>query len=432
MKQHNSFFSQRRPQSWSRLDNAAKIFPPTSSARDSKVFRFACELTEPVDPVCLQAALEATVAQFPFYRCALRNGFFWYYLEQRDFVPQAEEEDEPPCSMLYRGDGGDPLFRVTYYRRRINLEVYHALADGTGALHFLRVLVYHYLAAAHPDEYAGLPPIDYDASATQKMDDSFLKYYRREQKDAPAAGPRAYHLHGATLPDYRLSIIEGRTPVAPLLAQAHAHGATLTVFLVAVMIQAIHSQMSLREERRPVVVTVPVNLRNYFPSATARNFFSVVNVGYDFSAGSGELDDIIAKVNRDLESELTADRLARRMNRLAHLEHMMLLRVVPLFLKIPVLRLSNRISEREITASFSNLGKIAMPPAMCSRIRLFDVFFTTRRLQACMSSFGGSFVLTFTTPFVATDVQRSFFRALAALGLDVTVTSNLAEFEEAN
>ena len=38
---------------WSRLDNAAKIFPPTSSARDTKVFRLACTLTQPVEPLSL-------------------------------------------------------------------------------------------------------------------------------------------------------------------------------------------------------------------------------------------------------------------------------------------------------------------------------------------------------------------------------------------
>ena len=36
---------------WSRLDNAAKIFPPTSSKWGTKVFRFVCELIEPVDSV---------------------------------------------------------------------------------------------------------------------------------------------------------------------------------------------------------------------------------------------------------------------------------------------------------------------------------------------------------------------------------------------
>ena len=56
---------------WWRLDNAAKIFPSTSSAHDSKVFRFFCELKEDVDPAALQAALDKTMEMFPIWRRAL-------------------------------------------------------------------------------------------------------------------------------------------------------------------------------------------------------------------------------------------------------------------------------------------------------------------------------------------------------------------------
>ena len=418
---------------WSTLDNAAKIFPPTSSAKDSKVLRFACELTEDVQPDFLQQALDKTLRQFPFYRSRLKKGIFWYYLEEYDYAPQVEPETDPPCSMLYSGDSRDALFRVSWYRKRINLEVYHALSDGTGALNFLRVLVAHYLTLAHDTDFEGLPPmLDYDASATQKMDDSFAKYYSGKTSAPPEINPVAYHLHGARLPDYRLSIIEGQMSARALLNKAHEYGVTLTVFLVSALISSIHSQMSLREEKRPVVITVPVNLRNYFPSATARNFFNVVNVGYDFSRGNGEFEDIVATVSAALKSELTAEKLARRMNRLAKLEHMMLLRVIPLFLKIPVLRLFNYLSDREITASFSNIGKVDMPAQLHPYIRLFDIFFVTRRMQTCMATFGDTFVITFTTPFVSADVQREFFRTLTGMGIDATITSNLAEFEEAD
>lgn len=418
---------------WSTLDNAAKIFPPTSSAKDSKVLRFACELTEDVQPDFLQQALDKTLRQFPFYRSRLKKGIFWYYLEEYDYAPQVGPETDPPCSMLYSGDSRDALFRVSWYRKRINLEVYHALSDGTGALNFLRVLVAHYLTIAHDTDFEGLPPLlDYDASATQKMDDSFAKYYSGKTSAPPEINPVAYHLHGARLPDYRLSIIEGQMSARALLNKAHEYGVTLTVFLVSALISSIHSQMSLREEKRPVVITVPVNLRNYFPSATARNFFNVVNVGYDFSRGNGEFADIVAAVSAALKSELTAEKLAHRMNRLAKLEHMMLLRVIPLFLKIPVLRLFNYLSDREITASFSNIGKVDMPAQLHPYIRLFDIFFVTRRMQTCMATFGDTFVITFTTPFVSADVQREFFRTLTGMGIDATITSNLAEFEEAD
>ena len=415
---------------WSRLDNAAKIFPPTSSARDSKVFRFACELTEPVQPEPLQQALDATLEQFPFYRCALKKGFFWYYLENRDLPVKVEPESDPPCAPLYRGDGSDPLFRVSYYRCRINLEVYHALADGTGATRFLQQLVRRYLLLIHPDVKAEeLPPDPFAASPSQRFDDSFARYYTPGGKLLPSDSRAAYHLRGAKLPDCRLSIVEGSLSAKEALALAHRYNVSLTVFLSAVLVRAIHSRMSLRDERRPVTVTIPVNLRNYFPSDTARNFFGVVDISYDFSTRSGELEDIIDQLRTGLEKELTAERLSVRMNRLARLEHMMLLRLIPLFLKVPVLRLFNFLADRQVTASLSNLGRIEMPAPLSGFLRGFDVFLSTRRIQVCLSSFGDNLVITFTTPFVNTDVQRSFFCQLAEMGLSVTLSTNLAEFE---
>ena len=66
-------------QPWWTLDNAAKIFPSTSSSHNSKVFRFVCELQEPVEPLILQAALDKTIERFPMYRSVMKLGWFWYY-----------------------------------------------------------------------------------------------------------------------------------------------------------------------------------------------------------------------------------------------------------------------------------------------------------------------------------------------------------------
>ena len=64
---------------WSRLDNAAKVFPANSSKADTKVFRFSCELYEPVEEEVLEEALGQTLRFFPHYQSVLRHGLFWHY-----------------------------------------------------------------------------------------------------------------------------------------------------------------------------------------------------------------------------------------------------------------------------------------------------------------------------------------------------------------
>ena len=76
---------------WTRLDNAAKIFPPTSNKQDTKVFRFACQLNEWVEQNILQQATEKTLETFPIFRSVLKHGLFWYYLEKTELVPDTSD-----------------------------------------------------------------------------------------------------------------------------------------------------------------------------------------------------------------------------------------------------------------------------------------------------------------------------------------------------
>jgi len=418
------------PPRWSRLDNAAIIFPANSGARDSKVFRFFCELKEPVEPRPLQTALDKTVSQFPFFRSVLRKGLFWHYLEDSDLPVEAALEDMPPCAPMYRAESKSLLFRVSYYNCRINLEVYHALADGTGAMQFLSTLVYHYLLEKHEQEFSGSPPkLPYHATRSQMWDDSFQKYYERPAFALPARGKNAYRLRGERLPEHRLSVIEGRMPLKALLDCCHARGVTLTVLLTAVLIRAIYEGMPLRKRDRPVVITIPVNLRNYFPSESTRNFFTVVNVPYDFSRQEDSLDAVMDSVKRTFLEELRPEKLHERLNLLCTLEHNIPLRLMPLALKNPILRTAGGLARRKTTASFSNVGKAVMPEELGGYIRLFGAFTSPNQLQATSCSFLDNYVITFAGNLRGHDTECAFFRSLIQMGIDVTVASNLSLLE---
>ena len=126
---------------WRKLDNAALAFPLVTGENDTRVFRFYCQLKEEVDSDILQQALDRTMEKYPLFQAVLRKGLFWFYLEQRDLPAKVEEEKRPPCSEIYVPDHKTLLFQVSYYKTRINFEVFHALTDGTGAMLFLKELV---------------------------------------------------------------------------------------------------------------------------------------------------------------------------------------------------------------------------------------------------------------------------------------------------
>lgn len=421
----------KKTRRWSKLDNAAKIFPSTSNKRDTKVFRFACELYEEIEPHILQSALDKTIKLFPLYTSILKKGLFWYYFEASDIHPVVKKENKSPCSPIYNGDRKSLLFRVTYYKKRINLEVYHALTDGTGALHFLRTMVFYYITKKYADDFKdNIPTIDYDASETQKLDDSFLKYYNKEKARKPLKGQKAYEVTGERFLYNNINVIEGRMSVKALLNKAHQYNCTLSVFLTSILMYSIHEQMTLNDESKPVVITIPVNLRKYFPSKSARNFFGIINVGYNFKTQSKKLEDIIIYVKSRFEEKLTQDNLYNRLNKLAALEQHITAKIIPIVLKNFTLRLANYFESQKITSSFSNVGKVNMPPKVASYIKLFDVFTSTKKVQACMCSYQDNFVISFTSPFISSDIQRCFFRMLTSMGLDVEITTSISNEEK--
>ena len=126
---------------WYRLDNSAKIMPCTTTILNTNVFRLTCTLYENIDEKALQEALDKTLIEFPMYLCTMRDGLFWHYLEKVDYKPLVKEEKSHVCKKI----DNDILFRVLYYKKRVHLEVYHALSDGNGAMEFFKYLICTYL-----------------------------------------------------------------------------------------------------------------------------------------------------------------------------------------------------------------------------------------------------------------------------------------------
>lgn len=422
--------------SWSRLDNAAKIFPSSNMGTNTCVFRFSCTLTEEIDPALLQQAVDKAVLKFPSYLVVMKSGAFWYYLEETDLRPKVVPESRPVCGALYDGSRRSLLFEVSYYKTRINLEMFHVLTDGTGAVSFLKTIVYHYLLLAHPDVFGETPPVlPDDGSAASRSSDSFRKYYKRVHAPAKKkSGPPAWNIRLERSERDGLQVMEGVVPVRAVLDAAHSFGTTMTVYLTAVFIEALRSEMPVSADKRPIVLGVPVNLRPYFPSETARNFFGMIDVSYNFSERSGKFGDIIAAIDQSFKEELTREKLEVRMNKLAALEHNLAAQLAPLPFKNLVLRCAKLISDKSETAVISNVGKAMMPPEMMPYVKLFSAFASTLKLQLTIVSCGGNLSLGFTSAFDSTDIQRNFFRRLSQAGIPVEIRCNdfYPEPEEGN
>ena len=145
-----------------------------------KCFELVLKSLIQVDPDLLQQALNKVFEQNLLYHSVLRRGF-WYYLEESDLKPKVEPDTNTPCRPLYFFDRRNLLFRVMYWKKRVSLEVFHVLSDGTGAMWFFQDLITEYLSLKHPD----LKDEDVEVSNyihDQSSEDSFERHFRRKDQ----------------------------------------------------------------------------------------------------------------------------------------------------------------------------------------------------------------------------------------------------------
>lgn len=415
---------------WFRLDNAAKIYPAISNKRRGSMYRVSATMHDLICPDDLQGALDITVKRFPSIAVKLHKGLFWYYFENAQTAPRIQEERPVLCLPIDRNADGGFLFRVTYYQRRINVEMFHSLTDGYGAIAFLKALVLQYLRLqGHEISTDGEVLDDSIPFSNEEVEDSFLSHYD------PKAGHRiqeslAYQLQGTPPEDGRLRLISVKTSVEEVLALCRAKGFSMTEYMVALLGYSIYqAQISGRPNRYrlPVKISVPVNLRRFFRSRTLRNFSSYVIVKFDLEENT-PFDDVLKSVREQMKQGITRENLAKEINANIQAERNFILRLTPLFIKNLALRVAYRMyGERVFTCAFSNLGAMTLPEGMANAVADVDVTLglgDINRINVTACSYGDVFHMNFTRSIIEPEVERIFCRHLAGEGLNVTVHTN--------
>lgn len=319
-----------------RLDNAALIFPAVRRRRWVNAFRVSATLSEPVDPDILQQAAEDLMPRFPSMYVRLRTGVFWYYLEELDAPPKVREDFAYPLTLMQDKELRTCCLRVMYFRDRIAVEFFHSLTDGNGGMIYLKTLTARYLALKYGVE---IPPeagvLDWrEAPRPEELEDSFVRNTNGVVLNDHE--PDALRMRGTREWDF-LHLTTGVIPTEALLEAAHRYKSTVTIFLAAVMEEAILEYQAdrcpNRKKRKPVKVTVPINLRRLYGSSTLRNFVLTLNPGVDPRMGDYTLEELCKVMAAQLAAEGTPQQMAGRIAANVTPQQNALIRAVPLWLK---------------------------------------------------------------------------------------------------
>ena len=121
------------------------------------------------------------------------------------------------------------------------------------------------------------------------------------------------------------------------------------------MLCSIREEIPKNQQKRPVALMIPVNLRNYFPSQSMTNFFGWIEVGYIFSDET-TFEDVLLSVKKQFEEELVKEKIAMHMSGYVCIEKNPFVRAVPLEIKKYFLMIGANLGSRSITAVYSNIG----------------------------------------------------------------------------
>lgn len=417
---------------WDRLDNTAHLFPVIAGESMSNVYRISVTLKELIQPELLQQALDMVLPKFDGFNLRLRQGVFWYYFEENGKpAPRVREENAFPCRYIRQNQNHSYMFRVTYYKYRINLEVFHVLTDGMGGINFLKELTYQYLRLAHEELQEKLgDTLSSDTSLNRE--DSFLKNYKKSSAKGYQT-KKAYLIKGEKLPPGEFGVMHGYMQIPELKKVCHAYGASINEYLVSVYIWSVYTEcLHGMPAQRPIRVAVPVNLRPYFNSNTTKNFFVMVSAEFHPQKEIYTFEEVLHIVQESLRSQINREHLEKLFSYNVSNEKLLIARAVPLFLKNIAMKYVYTTSALANTATVTNIGNISVAEEYRPYVEMFHSFLAMSKgqhLKGTICSYGNTLVFSFSYDLVEPDVQRGFFRKIAADGIQVEIESNGVHYE---
>ena len=411
---------------WRKLDNSAKIFPISAGKKYSTVFRLSVLLKESVNPKILEEAVNIALKKYKSFKVRMKEGFFWNYFEENNKKPIIEKEKDYPCKYIDPRRNNNYLFKVTYFDKKINIDIFHSLTDGGSGTVFFREIIYTYLELLHPDVFKDkerqVRKIEYNT------EDSYMKNYDKKAK-SNASTKKAYILRGNKIGLGAVSAIHEIIELDKLKEECKKNDATITQYLSAVLIYAIYKQNYLKTNRKkPIKVCIPVNLKKYFASKTMSNFFSYITLEAEMRKDKLDtFDKILEFVKKDFKEKLTEEEILKTMSANVKIGNNPFIKIVPLAIKKALVRLSYIEIRKYTTITFSNIGRIGIIGKYQDFIDYFLMLIApepVEKIKCSGCTFENKMVFTFTSILKDNSIEKEFYQFLQSKGIKVKIESN--------
>ncbi len=414
---------------WYKLDNAGKIFPAVSQDERSNVFRLSFYLNETVQPNILEEAVNKILPRFETFAVQLKNGLFWNYFaaNAKHFV--VEPEPAQVCRYFKAVHNHGYLFKVYYLDNKITLETFHAISDGTGAMHFLKSIVFNYFKLRGEK-------IDHDGKilsekpySKKESEDTFVSNYDKS-KVRNLKEEKAYHFNGERFANHFVLMLKIKMDTSSLITLVkQKYQCTITQFVTALLAYSIFQEsVDLIGGKKPLKIFIPVNLRPYFDSVTLRNFSLYIKGTFDQKKTDWTFESMLEVTKEQYKDQLDKEKLHSRISSLVSFEKNFFLRVMPLVLKTIAFKIGyNILGESISSCSISNLGVVDLPEGLSEKIIDADFVNAGYGIAMTLISMKNHTNLILSSPLKDLSIMNHMIQFLVKEGLDLTLDTNYRE-----
>ena len=416
---------------WLKLDNAAKLFPAIISEDLTHVFRITASLKEPVRYTSIRKAVEITSRRFPYFGVSLRSGIFWHFLELNDQLPRIQVEEEIPCTAFAIKRKNEPLYRVIIKANRISVEFVHLLTDGAGALEYLKSLLYTYLSLVGKQiSSSGDIILPGTAVSDEEYEDGYNRFFQKLPH--PTKTVKAWQLPFRLNNKPRLRVLSAEISTDEIVKVSRGYQVSVTEYFVSVChfsLQEIFMSgktQSKKRNRKVLRIEIPVNMRKLYPSRTLRNFSLFVAPEIDVRLGTYTFDEILKSVHHQLQISTNIKQISRFMSSNVSYEKMLLIRILPLFIKKMVIsRVYRKLSSKRLTGLVTNLGKVNLPGGMEEMVDSFELTPPPPnpkvKVNTALVSFKGKLRICFSNITQSREFERHVLKHLSDAGIHVKI-----------
>jgi NRPS condensation-like uncharacterized protein len=320
---------------------------------------------------------------------------------------------------------GELVYRVLIRDNTISVEFFHILTDGGGAIFFLKTLLNYYFY-----QLAGITEIPFpevkEGPQPGSTDDLFSRHYGKRMPH-PKVMPRAWHLPFRLREAPRFRVSEFEVPAERLASLSKDAGSTITEYLAATLLFVLQELRTSDGKGSPHIrVQVPFDLRRRYEATTLRNFSLFAMPAIDVRMGVYTFEEILREVKLTMQMMTDEKRIRQVISRNVSQEKNPLIRIIPLFIKSPVLRIAyNKFGPSQFTTTITNMGRVRPTGPAAEMMQSMSVTppppHRDIKITAGLITLGRDTIITFGSLTGNTDLERGFVRRLTSEGLPVKI-----------